>query len=128
MTARAARSDGRAGVALIAALLTGLALLLLAGATATVALLDLQAARYVRASQRADAAARSGVELAEARLAAHLARDGSLPAEAPPLAPPGDLDVRWIDYRRLGERVCELEVEGRAAGASARAGARLTFP
>lgn len=126
--ARPGRLAGRRrGVALVAALLTGLALVLLATAAATVALLDLQGARYGRAAQQARAAARSGVELAQVRLAAYVREHGALPGAPPPLDPPPALDAAWGAYRRLDDGACEVEIVGRAGGAVATAGARLRF-
>lgn len=118
---------GRRGIVLVAVLLGGAALLLLATAALTAALVQAQGAAWSARAQQARAAARSGIVLVDAMLAREVARSGAAPAEAPTLPDGHGLDVAVLDYRRTASREVEVEVEGRADGARAVAGARLAF-
>lgn len=119
---------GARGAILVAVLVTSLALLLLALAGSTLALLHLQSARYEERAQRARMVARSGVALADAVLEERWARAGRLPDHAPSLPTGHGLEVRIVGYRRIDDGAAEVEVEGRSHGAVAVAGARLAFP
>lgn len=110
------------GVALVAALLTGTALLAAASLAALLAAWNLQAAAYERRALLARAEARAGVELAEARLDAELAAGGTVPATPPPLRPPAGWDLAWHAYRPRADGTVELEVRARTEGARAVAG------
>lgn len=122
------RSRGGRGAALVTVLVTGLALLLLALAGATLALLHLQTARHAERTQRARIAARSGLELVDALLAHRVAMEGRLPEAAPALPPGHDLDAAVTGYERLHDRAAEVEVRARDAAAVATAGGRLHYP
>ena len=113
---------------LVAVLLGGLALLAIATAALTVALLQLQGAEYQLRSQRARATAEAGVVLVDAVLRERWSRGEGLPDAAPQLPGGHGLDVRLIAFRPLAADRVEIEVEGREAGAVAVAGAKLRYP
>jgi hypothetical protein len=119
---------GARGAALVAVLLGGTALLVLATAALAAALVQAQGAAYLARAQEARAGARGGVLLLERTLAATLARDGSLPRTAPSLPSGHDLELTGVSYRPLGPRTAEVEVTAREAGATVTVGARLRFP
>ena len=121
----AARSHG---AILLTVLITGLALLLLALAGATLAMLHLHAAHHAERAQRARIVARSGLELVDVLLADRLAVQGTLPPVAPTLPEGHGLDLTITGYHRRAAREAEVEVEGRSDGAVATAGARLVYP
>lgn len=117
----------RRGIVLVAVLLGGAALLLLATAALTAALVQAQGAAWSARAQRARAAARAGIVLVDAVLEREVARSGAAPESVPALPAGHGLDVAVLDYRRIARREVEVEVEGRAAGARALAGARLAY-
>ncbi len=121
------RSERR-GLILVAVLTGGVALLAIATAALTVALLQLQGAEYQQRSQRARATAEAGVVLVDAVLRERWSRGEGLPATAPPLPGGHGLEVRLIGFRPLATDLVEIEVEGREAGAIAVAGAKLRYP
>lgn len=116
------------GGALVAVLLGGTALLVIALAALAAALVQAQGAAYLARAQQARASARGGVLMLERTLAQTLVRDGDLPTSAPTLPAGHGLDVTEIAYRRTGPRAAEVEVTARDAGATATVGARLRFP
>lgn len=118
---------GRRGVVLVAVLLGGAALLLVVAAALTAALVQAQGAAWSARAQRARAAARAGIVLVDAVLDREVARSGAAPEAAPALPAGHELDVAVLGYRRTGPREVEVEVEGRADGARAVAGARLAY-
>jgi hypothetical protein len=118
---------GRRGIVLVAVLLGGVALLLVVSAALTAALVQAQGAAWSARAQRARAAARGGIVLVDAVLEREVARSGAAPEAAPALPTGHGLEVTVLDYRRIGPREVEVEVEGRADGATARAGARLAY-
>lgn len=117
----------RRGIVLVAVLLGGAALLLLATAAATAALVQAQGAAWTARAQRARATARAGIVLVDAVMAREVARSGVAPEAAPTLPAGHGLDVELLGYRRTASREVEVEVEGRADGARAVAGARLGY-
>ena len=121
------RSERR-GMILVAVLIGGIALLAIATAALTVALLQLQGAEHQQRSQRARAAAEAGVVLVDAVLADRWSRGEGLPDAAPPLPGGHGLEIRLIGFRPLAADLVEIEVEGREAGAVAVAGAKLRYP
>lgn len=113
---------------LVAVLTGGVALLAIATAALTVALLQLQGAEYQQRSQRARAVAEAGVVLVDTVLEERWRQGGGLPDTAPPLPGGHGLEIRLIGFRPLAPDLIEIEVEGRHAGAIAVAGAKLRFP
>lgn len=118
----------RTGMVLVAVLLTGTALIVIATLAALMGFMQLEGARYAQRRQAAEAAAHSGVVLVEVVLAAHVRTTGALPPDPPPLPEVEGLAFRLLTYRPSGPRDVEVEVEARRAGAVARAGARLRVP
>ncbi|MDZ7800450.1 MAG: hypothetical protein U5K81_06620 [Trueperaceae bacterium] len=119
---------GRRGVVLAAVLLAGTALVTAASLAALLGWMQLEGARYARQRQVAHAAARSGITLLDAVLAAEVAGGGGVP-EGPPELPAGSgFTLRVVGYRPLEGDAVEVEVEARVPGASATAGARLAYP
>lgn len=123
------RADpGRRGAILVTVMLAGLALLAAALAGATLATLHLAGARHAEAAGRARLAARSGLELVDAVLAAEFAEDGRLPDDAPRLPRGHGLELRIVGWDRRGDGEAEVELEARVDGAVAVAGGRLRYP
>ncbi|MDZ7707449.1 MAG: hypothetical protein U5J97_06060 [Trueperaceae bacterium] len=120
--------NDRRGLILVAVLSGGVALLLIATFTLTVALLQLQGAEYQQRMQRARATAEAGVVLLDAVLRERWSRGEGLPDTAPPLPGGHGLELRVIGYRPLAVGLVEVEVEGGEAGAIAVAGAELRYP
>ena len=116
------------GGALVAVLLGGTALLVLALAALAAALVQAQGAAYLARAQQARASARGGVLMLERTLGQALVRDGELPTSVPALPAGHGLDADAVAYRRSGPRTAEVEVTAREAGATATVGARLRFP